>query len=488
MRNWLKALRLRKTRRNISRAKAIAQEDSALANATSHQRFSAGNRPVIRWIKGDGLDDEVTQAAIAQATRLFGREVDYCLCTVGLDAPRVRNILAFADQPVEWRPVTEEDNWELADFLTQAGCLPENYGYWWKWFPERVRPAGPEWILDGDMVVTGRPDWFEQWKSGKDGVRVSQDDRAAYEGMYGRYEPLVDTALKLYSGLISLPPGVRYMPAVAQVLDQIQLAPNHHGQRDMCEQGVIAAAFQSFNPKPIPLFEFPFARAFEDFLDFGLSENRNSVWGYHFGNAYRMANPHFHRLIAEGKIFSSRELPVEERHKWLGGLGEWGVPGWSLNRDCYRAIVQAARPFAGRTVLEIGTSRGHLTAALAELGCHVTTVDHADRGAAQNLTGLRVKVVQSDAAEFLVSNKRRYDLIVCDLHGNSEEDWEPLAQPLLKALSAQGSIILNNYRLYTDPEWAFERGVAQFVAHLPPNFEVQEIATAHPGVVKISQI
>jgi spermidine synthase len=129
-----------------------------------------------------------------------------------------------------------------------------------------------------------------------------------------------------------------------------------------------------------------------------------------------------------------------------------------------------------------------LTAALAELGCHVTTVDHADRGAAQNLTGLRVKVVQSDAAEFLVSNKRRYDLIVCDLHGNSEEDWEPLAQPLLKALSAQGSIILNNYRLYTDPEWAFERGVAQFVAHLPPNFEVQEIATAHPGVVKVSQI
>lgn len=467
---------------------AIAQADLVLSDATSHQRFSSGNRPVIRWIKGDGLDDEVTQAAIAQATRLFGREVDYCLCTVGLDAPRVRNILAFADQPVEWRPVTEVDNLELTEFLTQAGCLPENFGYWWKWFPERVRPEGPEWILDGDMVVTGRPDWFEKWKSGKDGVRVSQDDRAAYEGMYGRYEPLVDSALKLYSGLISLPPGMRYMPKIAEVLDQIQLAPNHNGQRDMCEQGVIAAAFQSFDPQPIPLYEFPFARAFEDFLDFGLLENRNAVWGYHFGNAYRMANPHFHRLVAEGKIFSSRELPVEERHKWLGGLGEWGVPGWSLNRDCYRAIVQSARLFAGRPVLELGTSRGHLTAALAELGCQVTTLDHMDRGAAQNLAGLAVNVVQADAVEFLKGNSNLFGLIVCDIHGNSRKDWELLAQPLLAALSPDGSMILNNYRLFQDPEWEEEDGVYHFVANLPPNFEIQEIATAHPGVVKVSRL
>ena len=58
--------------------------------------FELGSRPVIRWIKGDGLDDSVTRTAIAQATRLFGDSVDYCLCTAGLTASRVRRILAWA--------------------------------------------------------------------------------------------------------------------------------------------------------------------------------------------------------------------------------------------------------------------------------------------------------------------------------------------------------------------------------------------------------
>lgn len=55
--------------------------------------FGLGSRPVIRWIKGDGLDDPVTRTAIAQATRLFGAELDYCLSTHGLAASRVRKIL-----------------------------------------------------------------------------------------------------------------------------------------------------------------------------------------------------------------------------------------------------------------------------------------------------------------------------------------------------------------------------------------------------------
>jgi hypothetical protein len=341
--------------------------------------------------------------------------------------------------------------------------------------------------MDGDMVVTGRPDWFEQWKAGKDSVRVSQDDRSAYAGMYGRYETLVDQELKLYSGLISLPPGIRYMPEVLKVLDQIPLAQNHHGQQDMCEQGVIAAAFQALDPAPIPLFEFPFARAFEDFLDYGLSEDRSNAWGYHFGNSYRMANPHFQRLVAEGIVFAPSELPLEDRYKWLGGLGQWGVPGWSLNRACYQAIVQAAKPYAGRPILELGTSRGHLTAALADISEQVTTVDHSDRGAGLNLADHNVNVVVMDATEFLQRNKNLYGLIVCDFHGNSPEFWAVIGDLLLNALADDSALILNNFNLHEDADWAEEKGVYKFVDQLPPAFHAQIISSTHPGVVKISR-
>jgi hypothetical protein len=136
---------------NKSHAAILADEDLKFAEFHPGHRFSSGTRPVIRWIKGDGLDDMVTRAAIGQATKLFGPEVDYCLCTQGIDAERARNILEWATQPVEWWPVSEEDNTQLAMLLDQAGCEPENFGYWWKWFPERVRPEAPEWILDGDM-------------------------------------------------------------------------------------------------------------------------------------------------------------------------------------------------------------------------------------------------------------------------------------------------------------------------------------------------
>ena len=86
--------------------------------------FSQGNRPVIRWIKGDGLDDVVTRAAIAQATRLFGKRVDYCLCTTGVSASRVREVLAWAVQPVEWWRLEPGDSPELAAVLIGAGCDP----------------------------------------------------------------------------------------------------------------------------------------------------------------------------------------------------------------------------------------------------------------------------------------------------------------------------------------------------------------------------
>ena len=256
---------LRKTK---THAASLADDDEKLNHEFSGRRFSLGKRPIIRWIKGDGLDDNVTRAAIGQATRLFGNAVDYCLCTQGIDAVRVRNILQWAVQPVEWWPVSEKDNQRLANLLLEAGCPVENFGYWWKWFPERVRPDAPEWILDGDMVITGKPDWFHQWMEGKDVVRLSQDD-AETPLIYGEYALLVDLSLKLYSGLVSLPPGCRYMPILEEVLRLQPLARGHNGQKDMDEQGAIAATFQKLDAQPIPLYEFPFCRAFQNHVEIG---------------------------------------------------------------------------------------------------------------------------------------------------------------------------------------------------------------------------
>jgi predicted O-methyltransferase YrrM len=464
----------------------LAKEDAALADRSPHQRFSMGSRPVIRWIKGDGLDDDVTRAAIGQATRLFGTDVDYCLCTYGIDAHRARRIMEWSVQPVEWRPVDADDNRMLARYLTDAGCAPEHFGYWWKWFPERVRPGAPEWILDGDMVITGKPSWYADWLEGKDQLRVTQDDRELPERMYGRYVGAVDLQLRLYSGLISLPPELSYMPHMEEVFRQEPLLAGHHGQRDMCEQGVIAATFQRMNPTPIPLYEFPFARAFEENIDYGLQGDLGREWGFHFGHSFRMYNPHFNKLTDEGIIFSRDEPSLRDRFLWLGGTGQWGIPGWSITDHCLAAILAAASAFKGRPVLELGTSRGRSSASLAWTGCRLTTVDHMDRGAASNLEGMGVRVVQDDAIRFLQRAEGEYDLVICDLHGNSEQEWRKLSQPILGALKPKGVLLISNLRLHQDAAWKDENGVEWFLGRLPEHCQVEVIEPLHPGVVKIT--
>jgi hypothetical protein len=81
--------------RPMSRASLLAETDAA---KDAERPFSLGSRPVIRWIKGDGLDDEITRSVIAQATRLFGASVDYCLCSAGISPARARAVLAWAEQ------------------------------------------------------------------------------------------------------------------------------------------------------------------------------------------------------------------------------------------------------------------------------------------------------------------------------------------------------------------------------------------------------
>ena len=469
-----------------TRATLISEEDFQFLENFKGRPFSTGTRPVIRWIKGDGLDDMVTQAAIGQATRLFGTDVDYCLCTQGIDAARVRNILEWAVQPVEWWAITEKDNPQVARFLTEAGCLIQNFGYWWKWFPERVRPAAPEWILDGDMVITGKPAWYKEWVEGNDVLRITQDD-AEDSTIYGRYTDLVNLDLMLYSGLVSLPPNCVYMSVVADVMSKQPLSKGHNGKKDMCEQGVIAVTFQKLNAIPIPLYEFPFCRSFQDYIDFGLPGDQNRIWGYHFGNAFVRKNLHFDRLTDENIIFLKGESTLIEKFRWLGCKGQWGIPGWSMSDECLEVVLSHAVSFKGKTVLELGTSRGRLAAMLAELGCIVTTVDHCDRGAGINLEGLSVEIIIGDAIHFVGYSKMYFDLIICDLHGNSTREWKRYSRPLMKRVQGGSALILNNTMLSKIPEWHEESGVAWFLNQLPRTWKVTQYNDISPGIAFVTK-
>lgn len=483
---WLKKFAEQFLRSEMTHAQHLATADLKQYAGLEGRHFSLGNRPVIRWIKGNGLDDAVTRAAIAQATRLFGSSVDYCLCTHDIAPARARHIMSLSAQPVEWWPVSQEDNPPLAAELRSAGCVPEHFGYWWKWFPARVRPNAPEWILDGDMVIVDRPEWFDLWRSGNDGVRVAQDDKEGPH-IYGRYSDLVDRRLALYSGLISLPPGFSYMPALLRILRNRPLDQGHDGRSDMCEQGVIAACFQGFNPVPIPLNEFPFGRAFQAELDFGLSGNLNRAWGYHFGNSFRRHNPHFEALTRDGTLFSGPEPFAVQAANWLGGFGQWGIPGWSTGEANASMILRHALCHPSRDILELGTSRGHMTFILAVSGFRVTSVDRVDRGARQNLEGMSVDIVVDDVVRYLKRSRKLHDLILVDLHGNSPKDWKRYRTALMSRVTSGGTLLINNAILNEIPEWQEEHGVQWFLSSLPANWSFQIDRSVLPGLAIVTK-
>ena len=470
--------------RNFKRARRVAILDRYLYSTTQRQ-FQRGTRPVIRWIKGDGLDDEVTRAAICQATRLFGDEVDYCLVTQGVGPERVREILSWAEQSVEWWPITDNDNSELAKVLNEAGCPKEDFGFWWKWFPERVRVNAPEWILDGDMVITGRPEWFDHWKEGKDPIRVSGNSE---EVLYGEYSALVDSKSKLYSGLISLPPKITYMKQVLDLLKIQPLKKNHDGRFNPSEQGVIVSVFQKMNAVPIPLYEFPFAQSNFAGLNYGLSKARDQVWGYHFARSFVMKNPHFEKLCSEGVIYSKSNVDAISKYHWLsGGAGQWGVPSWGMNLDSLKVLISRVNSLSPGKALELGTSRGRLAAILEEIGFKVKTVDHIDRGATINLKGLDVEVVIGDAIDFLANTKESFDLIVIDIHGNSIETWKKIWSHLPSKLLDGGKIILNNFNLFKIDEWSNEKGVARLVESLNDDWIATVLTSTPPGIVMLER-
>ncbi len=424
------------------------------------ERFARAERPLIHWVKGDGLDDDVTRSAIAQATRLFGDAVDYALAVNNIDMPRARRVVEWATQPVHiWRQAPE-DNPSLAEALNLAGCPLGRFGYWWKWFPSRIRPHAPEWVLDGDQIVVNKPPWFEVWAAGYDVVRVSQDDMSKPEAIHGQYARHVDREQKLYSGMLSLPPNIDVFQRMQALLSAEPLIPPHDGRWDMSEQGCFAAAFKGMDVEPIPLHEFPFARAWDPNLDFGNTGPRAVPWGYHFGGAFKKANPHFARLVSSGEIFWRTDEPSSiERVTWLRNFGQWGREGWSMHPGHVAHVDACSRAFRGRRVLELGTSRGQVAALMAGNGCLVTTVDREDRGARRNLEGLGVTIEIADAAEYLTRHQDPFCLIVVDLHGNDEATWRHL-WPLVSAhVAPGGQMLLYNSHLWRIPEFRAETGL-----------------------------
>ena len=165
----------------------------------------------------------------------------------------------------------------------------------------------------------------------------------------------------------------------------------------------------------------------------------------------------------------------------MGNQGQWGIPGWSMQDSVADIVMLAAREFSERPVLELGTSRGRLSATLASIGCNVTTVDHQDRGAAQNLAGLPVDVIIADASEYLQTTNKIFDLIIVDLHGNSVPEWEKLSGALNRQLSKDVTLIINNTQLYNQKIWRSERGARWFVDYMSSKFDVTEF-NHYPGV------
>jgi hypothetical protein len=154
---------------------------------------------------------------------------------------------------------------------------------------------------------------------------------------------------------------------------------------------------------------------------------------------------------------------------------------------CTDMILKHAAAFKGRQVLEIGTSRGRLTAMLAALGCIVTTVDHIDRGAKTNLEGLSVTVIHDDAIRYLQSSSKWFDLVIVDFHGNSKKDWKRYAAQVKKKISQGCTLITNNIKLSNIAEWHEETGPDWFLKKLSGKYFIKLYDEWHPGVAVITK-
>lgn len=450
--------------------------------------YRASNKPIIRWVKGDGLDDEITKFAIGQATRLFGDQLDYCITTNYIGPERARDILSLASEPVEWIPVSAQDNKDLAKILFKSGCKEKNFGYWWKWFPSRVRLLAPEWVLDGDMVIINKPDWFDLWRRGNDFLRVSQVEDAKPDH-YGEFAKQAYNKLNLYSGIISLPPRLEFNKEFKKLMTRYPLKKNHNGTINMSEQGVVAAVFSKLKAMPIPINDFPFVSPELD--NFKKPTNAYEVqtkknWGYHFTRSFVLGESKYFKQYSESirADWQQSKMPSLDKYLWLRNHGQQGIEGSSTHLKFIKKIYQIALAYKNKAVLEIGTSRGYLSAILSESGCLLTTVDREDRGASLNLRGLNIKVIHEEIVGFLKSTRKKYSLIIVDLHGNSPKIWKILFPLIETSLNTKGKFIFYNSHLKFNSNSASEDGIWYLVSHnFLRNFSINKFAKPWPGMI-----
>ena len=146
-------------------------------------------------------------------------------------------------------------------------------------------------------------------------------------------------------------------------------------------------------------------------------------WGYHFWPRLPPRKPVVRTFVRTGEVFDRPDPGTFQSTRWLGDTGQCGASRWSISETMAALILRLAKPYVGRSELEIGTSRGRLTALLAEAGLRMTTLDREDRGAAANLEGLPVTVLREDLVRYLSPRDKTFDLVVIDLHGNTAADW-----------------------------------------------------------------
>jgi hypothetical protein len=73
----------------------------------------------------------------------------------------------------------------------------------------------------------------------------STNEVPGIDHIFGEYAHLVNPDPTLYSGIVSLPPGARYLDEIKRVLNRQPLEVPDNGKKNMSEQGVMVAALQN---------------------------------------------------------------------------------------------------------------------------------------------------------------------------------------------------------------------------------------------------
>jgi protein-L-isoaspartate O-methyltransferase len=148
-------------------------------------------------------------------------------------------------------------------------------------------------------------------------------------------------------------------------------------------------------------------------------------------------------------------------------------------------IQNVAKKYRNQSFLEIGTSRGFVSAILSEYSNKITTIDHKDRGASNNLKKISIEFIKSDANKFLKKNKRIFNFIFIDLHGNDKKAWQTIHLNLIKSLAYQGTILFYNSHIFTNRIYKKENGIQWLIeSNKLSTFKLKIYKEPYPGLIE----